>query len=209
LCGGSGLYIESAIKNYKMLEVPPNETLRDELKNKTLEELERVLKTYKKLHNKSDTDTPKRAIRAIEIAEYYAKFPPDNEDTDTINSIIFGIKYDREIRRQRITSRLHQRINEGMIEEGEQLHKMGLSYKDMEYYGLEYKYLSWFLQSKINKTEMVEKLNTAIHQFAKRQMTWFRKMERNGTPIHWINGELPIEDKLDIIENYIKKAPNK
>jgi tRNA dimethylallyltransferase len=206
MCGGSGLYIESILENFQLIKVPTNKQLRDELKNKSIDELEKILSKKKKLHNKSDTDTKARAIRAIEIADYYELNPEKIKKSNKLSCLVFGISYSRELRRERITNRLNQRLNEGLIEEAIKLHEMGLSYEDMEYYGLEYKYLSLYLQDKLSKDEMINKLNSAIHQFAKRQMTWFRKMERNGREIIWINGELSSKEKIDQILEIIKKT---
>ena len=206
MCGGSGLYIESVLKNYNLIKVPPNNTLRKQLEGKSLEELGNILSNYKTLHNTSDTDTIKRAIRAIEISEYYRYNTKKSAESSSLNYFVAGIFYDRDTRRKRITARLEQRLNEGMIEEAQNLHKNGISYQTMEYYGLEYKYMAWYLSGKINRNEMFEKLNTAIHQFAKRQMTWFRKMERNGTKIHWIDGSLSFDEKLATIIDKIKKS---
>ncbi|NLA24580.1 MAG: tRNA (adenosine(37)-N6)-dimethylallyltransferase MiaA [Bacteroidales bacterium] len=197
LCGGSGLYIETLINNYAMIEVPVNQELRDSLEGKDLEELEKILSQYKKLHNKSDTDTTKRAIRAIEIAKYQHEHGNIEQTKSNLNTLIFGIAYDRDTRRERITARLKQRMENGLIEEAQNLLKQGLSLEDMEYYGLEYKYLSLFLAGKISKTEMFEQLNIAIHQFAKRQMTWFRRMEKRGTNIYWLNPENNLQEHVE------------
>ena len=197
LCGGTGMYIEAVTQNYKLIAVPVNDKLRNELNDKSLPELEEILAKYKSLHNKSDSDTKKRAIRAIEIEEYYLKNPEKKSQLPSIKPIFFGVKFDRDSRRKRITERLHIRLQEGMVEEVKSLLAEGILPENLEYYGLEYKFLSWYLTNKITYDEMVEKLNTAIHQFAKRQMTWFRKMERNGIKIHWLDGYLPMEDKLN------------
>lgn len=196
LCGGTGLYIESVLKNYNLPNVPEDKDLRKLLEGKTIEELEIILRTYKPLNNNSDYDTAKRAIRAIEIAEYTKRNPLCTTSKRKLNSLNIGILFDRELRRQRITARLKQRLENGMIEEVEGLLKQGISYESLEYYGLEYKYLAWYLQGKISYNEMFEQLNTSIHRFAKRQMTWFRKMERDGIVIHWIDGSLSMEEKI-------------
>ncbi|MDD2634019.1 MAG: tRNA (adenosine(37)-N6)-dimethylallyltransferase MiaA [Bacteroidales bacterium] len=196
LCGGTGLYIESVLKNYRLIHVPVNESLRKELENKSVGELEVILKSFKKMHNRSDLDTPKRAIRAIEISEFYETNNLKEEKVPEINPIIFGIHFDRDQRRARITERLKYRLENGMIDEAKSLIDAGVSHQDMEYYGLEYKFLSWYLLNKITYEELFTKLNIAIHQFAKRQMTWFRKMEKEGTIIHWIDGNLDLEEKL-------------
>ncbi|MBN1117894.1 MAG: tRNA (adenosine(37)-N6)-dimethylallyltransferase MiaA [Bacteroidales bacterium] len=197
LCGGTGLYIEAVTQDYKLVAVPVNSNLREELKDKTLSELEQILALYKKLHNKTDTDTKKRAIRAIEIEEFYKTNMQEAGSSIEINPVFFGIRVDREIRRERITNRLKARLKEGMLEEAESLLNEGISPEDMIYYGLEYKYLTLHLTGEIDYKTMVEKLNIAIHQFAKRQMTWFRKMEREGVHIHWIDGMKPMNEMVD------------
>ena len=199
LCGGTGMYIEAVLKNYELVQVPVNPELRRSLENKTISELEHILKIYKSLHNKSDLDTTKRAIRAIEIAEYYLRNKLQPAKNPEINSLNIGILFDRDERRSRITQRLKQRLENGLIEEVEKLIDNGLKYEDIEYYGLEYKYVSWYLSGKINYDELFSQLNSAIHQFSKRQMTWFRKMEKAGMKIHWINGNIPMNDKIEEI----------
>lgn len=206
LCGGTGLYIDSVIKDYQLIKVPVNEKLREELKNLSIDQLEKILKKYKNLHNRSDLDTTKRAIRAIEIAEYNSRNENIDDQTPHINPIIFGILFSREERRQRITERLKYRLENGMIDEAKSLIDSGITYEDLEYYGLEYKFLSWYLSGKINYDEMYSQLNSAIHQFSKRQMTWFRKMEREGTKINWIDGNLSMNEKIDIIINSINST---
>jgi len=196
LCGGSGMYIEAAINGYRLLQTPVNEELRRELETKTKEELMSLLTSLKTLHNHSDTDTRKRMIRAIEIAMYQTEHPQEDNDYPEIEPVLIGIKYDRESRRQRITQRLRQRLNEGMIEEAQELLNKGLTSGQLEYYGLEYKFLSKYLEHELSYVQMFEQLNTAIHQFAKRQMTWFRRMERNGATIFWLDGYMPMEEKL-------------
>jgi tRNA dimethylallyltransferase len=199
LCGGTGMYIEAILKNYKLIHVPVNAELRKKLENLSLSELEKILVSYKQLHNKSDLDTTKRAIRAIEIAEYSSKNNLDVSENPEIDSLNIGIYFDRNKRRARITQRLKQRLESGLIEEAENLIKNGVSFEELEYYGLEYKYLAWYLSGKINYEELFTGLNTAIHQFAKRQMTWFRKMEKSGININWIDGDLPMKDKISTI----------
>ncbi len=196
LCGGTGMYIESVLNSYKLIHVPVNENLREQLQLLDIVKLEEILKSYKRPHNRSDLDTKKRAIRAIEIAEYYKDSEAQMPDYPQINSLLIGVKYDRDIRRKRITERLKQRLDNGMIEEAKSLFNSGVSYEDMEYYGLEYKFLAWYLSGKIDYNTMFEKLNTAIHQFAKRQMTWFRKMEKDGHKIHWIDTEKLVEENV-------------
>jgi tRNA dimethylallyltransferase len=196
LCGGSGMYIEAAINGYQMIQVPVNEKLRNELITKTDNELKTLLASLKTLHNRSDTDTRKRMIRAIEIAMYQAGHPHENTYYPEIQPLLIGIANDRESRRQRITQRLRQRLDEGMIEEAQSLLDKGLTSEQLEYYGLEYKYLAKYLSRELTYTQMFEQLNTAIHQFAKRQMTWFRRMERNGATIWWLDGYMSLEEKL-------------
>jgi tRNA dimethylallyltransferase len=186
LCGGSGLYIEAVLKGYKLLDVPENPELRRALQKKSLPELENVLKSYKTLHNKTDIDNPRRVIRAIEIEEYYLKLPAGQRDYTPVNSLIIGIEVDRELRRKRISDRLQKRLDEGMIDEIHQLLDTGLSPEDLIYYGLEYKYLTLYVIGQLTYSEMFTQLETAIHQFAKRQMTWFRGMEKRGSTIQWM-----------------------
>ncbi len=201
LCGGSGMYIEAAITGYQLIQVPVNNALRLELAGKSDEELIDILSSIKALHNRSDMDTRKRMIRAIEIAQYQTEHPQKDADNyPEIKPLLIGIKYDRESRRKRITNRLKQRLGEGMIEEAKALLDSGLTPEQLEYYGLEYKYLSLFLTGKMTYEEMFTGLNTAIHQFAKRQMTWFRRMERNGHKIWWLDGYAPMEEKLQRID---------
>lgn len=199
LCGGTGLYIESVLKAYKMMPVPQNDELRHSLEDKSLEELTRILSTYKTLHNTTDVDTAKRAIRAIEICEYYRTHPQEFVDFPTINSLIIGVNIDRELRREKISRRLRARLDEGMVEEVRAIMDSGVSAEDLIYYGLEYKYLTNYIIGNLSYEQMVTELEIAIHQFAKRQMTWFRGMERRGFTIHWVDACLPMEEKLDQI----------
>ena len=198
-CGGSGLYLEAVLKGYRLTQVPSDKKRREELSLKSLEELTEILNSYKKVHNSSDTETMNRAIRAIEIEEYLLLHPNLDFDFPKINSLIVGVRFDRDTRRERITSRLKQRLNEGMVEEVQALLNSGLTPEDLTYYGLEYKYLTLFITGELTREEMFEKLNIAIHQFAKRQMTWFRKMEREGFEIKWLDGFLPMEEKVSFI----------
>jgi len=197
LCGGSGLYLEAVLNNFVMLRVPANDELRSKLEGKSLAELSDILSGYRKLHNHTDTDTIKRAVRAIEIADYEKHHGEMKQLPSQLKTLIFGVVYDRDTRRSRITARLTERLENGMIEEARRLLDQGLSHEDMEYYGLEYKYLSLHLSGKLSRDEMFSQLNTAIHQFAKRQMTWFRRMERNGTEIHWIDPDWSFDEKLN------------
>lgn len=196
LCGGSGLYVEAILKGYKLLAVPVNETLRAQLAELPLAELSERLATYKKLHNTTEIDTPKRAIRAIEIEEYYRTHPYEEKEFPEIRPLLVGVDVDREVRRERITQRLHARLQEGMVEEVRGLLDSGVKPEDLVYYGLEYKYLTLYLTGQLTYNNMVEQLNVAIHQFAKRQMTWFRKMERDGFDIRWLRADLSMEEKI-------------
>jgi len=197
LCGGTGLYIDAIVRSYKLLPVPPNYKLRAELEKKTLKELESILASYKKLHNKTDTDTKKRAIRAIEIEEYYRTHPFEKPIIPDLKVLNIGIIYEREEIRKRIKERLLKRLQNGMIEEVQNLINEGLTYDDLIYYGLEYKHIAYYLMGKVDYETMVEKLYVAICQFAKRQMTWFRKMEREGIKINWLRGEEGMEYNLN------------
>ncbi len=197
LCGGSGLYLEAVLKNYRLIQVPPNRELRKELVGKSLEELTNILQELKpRLHNKTDVETDRRAIRAIEIELYYRENQEAEPAEAEIKSLNIGVKVDREVRRERISKRLKQRLKEGMIEEVQRLLDSGLTPEQLIYYGLEYKYLTLYLTGALSYQEMFEKLEIAIHQFAKRQMTWFRGMEKRGTTIHWIDGQLEMEEKV-------------
>lgn len=196
LCGGTGMYLESVLKGYRLFPVPENPELRASLAGKSLEELTALLATYKKLHNSTDVDTAKRAIRAIEIEEYYKRQSPEYREFPQIDSLIIGVDIDRELRREKISSRLRQRLDEGMVEEVKNLLDSGISPDDLIYYGLEYKYLTLYVIGDLSYEEMFCRLETSIHQFAKRQMTWFRGMERRGFTIHWLDARLPIEEKV-------------
>jgi len=197
LCGGSGLYLEAVLKNYRLIEVPPNKELRKELEGKSLKELTEILKNLKpQLHNHTDVETDRRALRAIEIEKYYAENPKLDISYPEIESLTIGVKVDRELRRQRITNRLKQRLDEGMLDEVQKLLDSGLTPEQLIYYGLEYKFLTMHLIGELTFDEMFRQLEIAIHQFAKRQMTWFRGMEKRGTKIHWINGHLSMEEKV-------------
>lgn len=197
LCGGSGLYIESVLKGYNLINVPENKKLRKQMEGKSLEELSSILTTYKHLHNTTDIDTAQRAIRAIEIEEYKKESEAEHNEFAPLKSLTLGVDVDREIRRKRISKRLHARLNEGMIEEVQTLLDKGIVPEDLIYYGLEYKYVTLYLQKELTYAEMFSQLEIAIHQFAKRQMTWFRGMERRGLHIHWINGMLSDKDKVE------------
>ncbi len=186
LCGGTGLYIESVLRAYRLSPVPQNPELRERLADKSLEELTALLATYKSLHNTTDVDTAQRAIRAIEIEEYYRQTPLDRRPFPKIESLTLGVDVSREVRRERISQRLRKRLDKGMCGEVERLLAEGIKPEDLIYYGLEYKYVTLYVTGQITFDEMAQQLEIAIHQFAKRQMTWFRGMERRGTPILWI-----------------------
>lgn len=204
LCGGTGLYLESVLKGYKLLPVPENPELRARLADKSLEELTGILQQYKTLHNTTDVDTAKRAIRAIEIEEYYAHTPVDERTFPQLNSLIIGVDIDRELRREKISRRLRQRLDEGMVDEVRRLIEQGIQSDDLIYYGLEYKYLTLYVIGKLTYEEMYQELEIAIHQFAKRQMTWFRGMERRGFTIHWMDAGLPMEEKIAFVQAKLK-----
>lgn len=201
LCGGTGMYIESVLKGYRLLPVPENPELRASLEGKSLEELTGILEGYKKLHNSTDVDTAKRAIRAIEIEEYYKQQPAEYREFPSLKSLIVGVDIDRELRREKITRRLKQRLDEGMVEEVRGLLAEGIEPENLIYYGLEYKFLTQYAIGELTFDEMFHQLETAIHQFAKRQMTWFRGMERRGFTIHWLDATLSMEDKIEHITN--------
>ena len=199
LCGGTGLYIESVLKSYKMVPVPENAALREKLAVYSLEELTEILKGYKTLHNTTDVDTPKRAIRAIEIQEYYRENNIEEREFPQVKSLTIGVDIDRELRRKKITERLRKRLEEeNMVQEVQKLLEK-VAPEDLIYYGLEYKYLTLYCIGQLSYEEMVRQLEIAIHQFAKRQMTRFRGMERRGIQIHWIDAMLPMKEKVNRI----------
>ncbi len=201
LCGGTGLYIEAVLKGYQLSPVPQNPELRARLEGKTLDELTEMLVELKAkngsvMHNKTDVDSCQRAIRAIEIEEYNLHTPTPKRELPPIDSLIVGVNIDREARREKITRRLKARLEEGMIEEVRGLLAEGIPAEDLIYYGLEYKFVTEYLVGKMTYDEMFQRLEIAIHQFAKRQMTWFRGMERRGFTIHWIDALQPMEEKV-------------
>ena len=204
ICGGTGLYIETVLKGYAMPEVPENKELRDSLADKTLEELTAILSQYKTLHNTTDVDSCKRAIRAIEIAEYYKTLPQPELEDSPLDTLLVAIDIDRETRRANISKRLHQRLEDGMVAEVESLLNEGIAPEDLIYYGLEYKYLTKYVIGKTTYEQMVSGLEIAIHQFAKRQMTWFRGMERRGFKINWIDYNLSLDEKVTRILDLTK-----
>lgn len=206
LCGGSGMYIEAVLKGYKLINVPVNEELRQELAGKSDADLIQILDSMKKLHNKTDIDTRKRMIRAIEIEKYYVNYPQQDNDFPEINSLVIGLKFDRPSQRRRISQRLKQRLDEGMIDEVTALLEKGIAADDIMYYGLEYKFITHHILGELSYDEMFQKLETAIHQFAKRQMTWFRKMERSGPKIYWLDGYASMNEKIERVMILLQKG---
>jgi tRNA dimethylallyltransferase len=203
LCGGTGLYIEAILKGYRLIQVPDNLEFRKQFEGKSLEELTRILSTYKTLHNTTDVDTVKRAVRAIEIAEYYKHHPEIKSDYPDIRPLIIGLDISRDERRARITRRLQARLDEGMVDEIRRLLDSGITPDDLIYYGLEYKYLTLYVTGQLTYEEMFLQLEMEIHRFAKRQMTWFRGMERRGLTINWIDTTLPIDGKIAAIRQLL------
>lgn len=204
-CGGTGLYLETALSGIDLPEVPENKELRSKLQNLSLQELTDILSKYKKLHNITDIDTPKRAIRAIEIETFYAEHPEqalktDKKSAKPLHSLIIGVDISRDERRRRISKRLQERLEHGMLQEVQVLLDSGVSAEDLIYYGLEYKFLTLHLIGKLNFEEMVKNLEIAIHQFAKRQMTWFRGMEKRGYKIHWLPYDLSSSEFIQRVE---------
>ena len=208
LCGGSGLYIETVLKGYSLSTVPQNPELRQRLSGKTLEQLTEILVDLKArnnscMHNRSDVDTAQRAVRAIEIEEYNLHHPSSNTEFPPVESVIIGVDIDRESRRARITERLRQRLEHGLVEEVEGLLESGVSAEDLIYYGLEYKYVTEYVTGRTTRDEMFKGLEIAIHQFAKRQMTWFHGMERRGFTINWVDWHMSMDEKLEYIMKLI------
>ena len=208
LCGGTGLYIESVLKGYHLSPVPQNQALRDSLAGKSLTELTDILvdlktKNGSNMHNKTDVDSCQRAIRAIEIETYNLEHPTPEREMPAVPSIIIGVDIDRDLRREKITRRLKQRLEDGMVDEIKALLDRGIPAEDLIYYGLEYKFVTEYATGALSYDEMFRQLEIAIHQFAKRQMTWFRGMERRGFCIHWIDASLPMEEKVRKIEELL------
>ncbi|MDE5807749.1 MAG: tRNA (adenosine(37)-N6)-dimethylallyltransferase MiaA, partial [Muribaculaceae bacterium] len=208
ICGGSGMYVENALNGIRMPEVPVNEELREERKNYSLEELTHILSKYKTLHNTTDVDNVKRAIRAIEIGEYYRQHPEEashisKDNAQPLNSLVVGLDIPREERRRSISLRLKTRLDNGMLQEVKNLLERGIHPEDLIYYGLEYKYLTLHLIGELSFEDMFQQLEIAIHQFAKRQMTWFRGMEKRGIKIHWLPYDLPEDDFIEKVQELI------
>lgn len=205
ICGGSGLYLDAILRGYDMQQVNENKALREALDPVSTDALVRKLKTYGAIHNTTDSTDRKRLIRAIEIAEYQKNHPVSEFQMPKISSVNFGVIFERQEIRDRITHRLQQRLDDGMVDEVKRLLETGLQPEQLKFYGLEYKYLTQFVTGEITYDEMFDLLNTAIHQFAKRQMTWFRRMERGGVRIHWINGSISMEEKITTILSLLPK----
>ena len=206
LCGGSGLYLEAVLRGYRMAPVPENKPLRQSLEGKSLAELTEMLNDIKtrkglRMHNTTDVDTAKRAIRAIEIELYQDEHPEETEDIQPVDSLVIGLHIEVEQRRERITRRLKARFDEGMADEIRRIIDSGVAPEELIYYGLEYKYVTEYVIGQRDFEETFRLLEIAIHQFAKRQMTWFRGMERRGVKIHWIDSQLPMEEKINEIKN--------
>jgi tRNA dimethylallyltransferase len=206
LCGGTGMYIHSVLKRYELEEIPENQSLREELSMKDMDELRQMLHELKIPHNVTDLEERERLIRAIEIARGMEQkklksklmsTPRENRDSD--KAFVFGLRFERDVIRKRITHRLEKRLQEGMVDEVNRLLDLGLTPEQLEFYGLEYRYVTRFLLGQLSYQEMFDALNTAIHQFSKKQMTWFRKMEKEGIEIKWIDGTLPLQSKTEII----------
>jgi tRNA dimethylallyltransferase len=209
LCGGTGLYIEAVLKGYHLSPVPQNQALRDSLEGKSIAELTSMLtqlkaKTGSNMHNTTDVDSCQRAVRAIEIETYNIENPTPRRELPPVDSLIIGLDIDRELRREKITRRLKARLDEGMVDEVKSLLEEGIPADDLIYYGLEYKFVTEYLTGKTTYDEMYTRLEIAIHQFAKRQMTWFRGMERRGFKINWIDATLPMDDKISQIRRLME-----
>ncbi len=205
LCGGTGMYIDAVLKGYKLINVPHDEELKEKLEQKTDEELIKILKKNKELHNRSDTSNRKRLIRAVEIALYYEKNGVIDFSYPVVKSLNIQIVFDRNSRRRRITQRLKERLQNGMIEEVERLINKDVPIETLKYYGLEYKFITEYILGELSYNEMFKKLEIAIHQFSKRQMTWFRKMEKDGFQIYKIDGFIPLEEKIIKVKELLSK----
>lgn len=205
LCGGSGMYVEAVLRGYRLFPVPENPDLRQELETHTDKELTEMLAAYKSLHNDTDTSERPRLIRAIEIEDYYAKHPELSERVRPLESAIIGLRGERDHIRERITRRLQARLQEGMVDEVKALLDEGIPSERLIRYGLEYKFITQYLVGELHYGDMVSQLNTAIHQFSKRQMTWFRRMERMGFNIRWVDADLSEEEKFRQIYGYLRE----
>ena len=210
LCGGTGLYIEAVLKGYHLSPVPQNEQLRSSLEGKTLQELTAILDQLKRqnhsvMHNTTDVDSCQRAIRAIEIETYNLQHPTPERELPPVSSLVVGVQIDRDERRRKITDRLRKRLEHGLIEEVRGLLESGIPADDLIYYGLEYKYVTEYVIGRRSYDDMFKNLEIAIHQFAKRQMTWFRGMERRGVRIHWLDAMLPLNVKCDKIKEWMNE----
>lgn len=206
MCGGTGLYLESVLRGYRLIPVPENPELRQSLEGKSLKELTEILRGYKELHNTTDVDTVKRAIRAIEIEECYRNTPVEKNEFPQLRSLNIGVDISRELRRERISMRLEKRLQEGMIDEVKGLLDSGIPADDLIYYGLEYKYVTLYVTGQLEYRYLLQELEVAIHQFAKRQMTWFRGMEeRRGIKINWLSVDTPIEERIEQVKSLWQK----
>ena len=206
LCGGSGLYLDAVLRGYQLQRVPENKVLREFLETLSMESLTRKLKSYGPVHNTTDINDRRRLIKAIEIAEHHINHPKPDFIMPRVSSINFGLHFERQQLRDRITQRLKQRLEEGMVDEVRNLLSSGLLPEQLKFYGLEYRLITQYVMGELTYNEMFELLNTAIHQFAKRQMTWFRRMENGGVRIHWINGNINLEEKLATILSFLPKT---
>lgn len=206
LCGGTGLYIESVLRGYKLVPVPADPELRSRLETKSLPELIKILSTYKQLHNTTDADTVKRAVRAIEIEAYYQIHPEIQSGFPEMSHLVFGLNLDREERRTRISQRLKARLDEGMVDEVKALIRQGVPVEDLIYYGLEYKFVSLYITGVLSYQDLFSQLEIAIHQFAKRQMTWFRGMEKRGIKVNWLNALDDTDENVQKMLNAISQV---
>lgn len=205
MCGGSGMYLEAVLNAYKLIKVAENKDLRKQLSNKKLDELCQILQSYGEIHNITDTSDTMRATRAIEIAEHYKLNPGSKTGLEKLKNLVLGVKFDRDSRRKRITERLKSRLQGGMIDEVKNLLDSGVDKDILIYYGLEYKFITKYLLDELSYDEMFKNLETAIHQFSKRQMTWFRRMEKNNTKIYWLDGFMSMDEKLSRVEDIMVK----
>jgi tRNA dimethylallyltransferase len=205
MCGGTGMYLEAVLNGYKLLKVPDDDKLRNQLQSKSMKELSELFQSFKSPHNLTDLTDRNRLVRAIEIADFYQTHKESVKDFPKIENITFGIHFERSEIRERITARLKKRMGEGMTSEIKDLLKKGVTPNQLKFYGLEYKFLTQYELGEISKEDMFRLLNTAIHQFAKRQMTWFRRMEKRGHQIYWIDGNLTVEEKIEVALRIVQK----